>query len=97
MDNIDEIVSRLEAGKAHGNPRHNLTHHQILRIAQSRGSFHVGRRYRDDKYARRCGKLTQFGLLRKHRGQRYGDGTRFTLTELGREALKLLDQKVQAS
>lgn len=66
-----------------------LTKEQIIAIAKSKGCFHVGLRYRDDRLRERCKRMVKDGLLFKAprwmiKRKFYGDprkGSWFILTK----------------
>ena len=84
-DTIADIAGGLQRfSKKYAN---SLSHERIMRIAASKGRFHVGVRYRDERAEKLCLALKKKGILHGGRHAHYGDGSSFALSSLGRAVL----------
>lgn len=64
-----------------------LTDEQVLRLCARAKGYHVGVRYRDDPARAQVRRFILWGFATPKRGPRYGDGTTYQITPLGRDTL----------
>ena len=84
-----EIAAQLAGETANASRfRHDMTPRAILAAAQHKGAFHVSREQRQDRLRAKAQKLVDLRLLAPQPVKRFGNGTHYTITDLGREVLR---------